>query len=388
MKSKLLFIGAGLALLISPSASIGQVPLGTAAQFALFTATGAFNGDVATIVTGGDIGTNLGAFTPTTLTPPAVSHVTDAVSAQAAMDVFTAYNALGALGCGAALGAGLGPGQTLTPNVYCTVGAAALTGNLTLDGQGDPNAVFILKINGALATAALSSVTLINGAQQCNVYWQINGAFVMGVNTTFEGSVIANGQISLGFGAALNGRGLVTVGAISTNTSTVNLSSCAPPSITCPLAVGVSCTNQVPLPNVNSVGVTVTCAGTFTVTSLGDVISNQTCPDRYSIVRTYRVTDFCGVTADCAQAITVNDQTPPTITCPPNLILACTDPTPPADPATVVTSDNCGGLVTVILVNQYIAFLAAANRVEITRFYCAMDVCGNSKGCAQSILKL
>jgi hypothetical protein len=70
------------------------------------------------------------------------------------------------------------------------------------------------------------------------------------------------------------------------------------------------------------------CNGIPTITHLGDVISNQTCANRYTITRTYRATDECGNSSSCAQTITVNDVTPPTITCPPNVTTACAGGSP------------------------------------------------------------
>ena len=113
----------------------------------------------------GDVGTNVGAFNafpPGTLI--GTRHIADAVSAQAATDVLTAYSYLDGLTCGLVLGTTLGSGQTLTPNIYCLGGASTINGNLILDGQGDPDAIFIFQIDGALSTTVLSNVSLINSA--------------------------------------------------------------------------------------------------------------------------------------------------------------------------------------------------------------------------------
>jgi len=86
----------------------------------------------------------------------------------------------------AVLGVALGNNQTLTPNIYCTGAASTLTGNLTLDGQGNPNAVFIFKIDGAFAATTNTNILLINSANLRNVYWQINGAFTLGDGSVLE----------------------------------------------------------------------------------------------------------------------------------------------------------------------------------------------------------
>jgi len=209
-----------------PYLSLGQAPnLGTASSYALFTAVGAFGNTGASVVTG-DIGTNSGAFTgfpPGTVT--GTTNVANAASLQAANDVIAANNQLTTAPCGPApVGNSLG-GLTLTPGVYCQTGPAAATdlaGVLTLDGQGNPNAVFVIKLAGAFSTATNSNIALINGASSGNVYFQVNGAVNLGTGSTFRGTIVANGAISLLTGAALQGRGLSINGAINLNANTVN----------------------------------------------------------------------------------------------------------------------------------------------------------------------
>jgi len=219
---KTLFIKRKLFLLLITCSfiqniSLAQSPpnLGAASSFALFTAVGAFsNIGAATYVTG-DVGTNVGAFTAF---PPGTVvgqiHVADPTSAQAATNVATAYSYLSGLTCGSVIGTTLGSGQILTPNIYCLGAASSLNGNLILDGQGNPNSLFIFKINGALSTSTFANVTLINSASLCNVYWQINGAFSLGDHSVFRGTIVADGAISLLEGSSLFGRGLSTAGAI------------------------------------------------------------------------------------------------------------------------------------------------------------------------------
>lgn len=365
-------------LLFFPCINYGQAPnLGTTDNFALFTAAGAFNNIGASTVVTGDVGTDVGAFNafpPGTLIGAA--HVADAVSAQAATDVLIAYNQLEGLLCGSVLGVTLGNGQVLTPNIYCTGAATTLNGNLTLDAENDPSAVFVFQIDGALATSTFSNIFLINGANLCNVYWQINGMFTLDESSVFVGTVIVDGAISLHSGSILNGRALSTAGAISTSSNTVTMSLCQPPEITCPPPVVVSCANEVPAPNIGLVNVTATCPGNYTVIFSGDVISNQTCLNRYSITRTYQVTDACGITATCSQSITVNDQTPPVISCPANFV-TCDDIVPAPVPASIIASDLCGGVVTVLHIGDVVL-----NQIT-TRTYQATDICGNTTICAQ-----
>ena len=106
--------------------------------------------------------------------------------------------------------------------------------------------------------------------------------------------------------------------------------------------VTVECTSQIPAVDISSVSATDNC-GTTTITHVNDVISNQTCANKYTVTRTYRATDGSGNTATASQMITVDDKTPPTITglTPSKRILA-----PPNHKMVDVTlaytvNDNC-----------------------------------------------
>lgn len=208
--------------LLLPFIGTTQPPnLGTASSFAVFTSVGAFDNLGNTNITG-NIGTNAGALTGF---PPGVvagqTHVANATSLLASTDVATAYAELADRTCGAVLSTPLGNNQTLTSNTYCIGSAATLNGNLTLDGQGDPNAIFIFQINGALSTSTFSNITLTNSATLCYVFWQVNGAFSLGDYSVFKGTIIANGAISLLEGSALYGQVLTKTGAIDLHNNIV-----------------------------------------------------------------------------------------------------------------------------------------------------------------------
>ncbi|NTW31205.1 MAG: DUF3494 domain-containing protein, partial [Bacteroidetes bacterium] len=150
-------------------------------------------------------------------------HVADANSALAATAVDNAYTYLSGLG-GADLEVGLGNGQILTPGIYSTgAGAATLNGNIILDGQGDLNSLFIIRIGGAFAVGTFSTVTLINSTLLSNVYWQIGGQFDLGDNSVFRGNLVADGPINLLEGSSLFGRGLSRAGAISLHNNIVSI---------------------------------------------------------------------------------------------------------------------------------------------------------------------
>ncbi len=222
MKNKIFICFTFCMFSILPYTSFGQAPnLGTAINFSLFTSVGAFDNLGPTFIIG-DIGTNAGAFTgfpPGTLVGS--SYVADPTSLQAVNDIDIAYNSLVALACDTVIGPLLGGGQTLPPKVYCITTASSLAGDLILDGQGDPNALFIFKIDGAFSTSTFSNVLLIDSAKWCNVYWQINGAFILGDNSVFRGTMINNGAISLLEGSNIIGRGLSKAGAIDLHNNKV-----------------------------------------------------------------------------------------------------------------------------------------------------------------------
>ena len=224
MKSKILFISACFLLYLIPNSTLAQVPdLAGASSFAVFTGEGSFNNDGPTSITG-DIGTNTGAFNGF---PPGVVfgeiHIEDAESNAAAMATTAAYATLASTTCGLAIGPTLGNGQTLTPNVYCLGGAGTLNGILILDADNDPDAVFIIQVNGEFSTSTFASVQLVNGASLCNVWWQVNGAFTLGDGTNFLGNVLAHGAITFLSGASLTGRALATVGAVNLHANMVTI---------------------------------------------------------------------------------------------------------------------------------------------------------------------
>ncbi len=174
-------------------------------------------------------------------------------------------------------------------------------------------------------------------------------------------------------------------GNSATCAQTITVFDNIPPSLTCPANVTVQCANQVPAVNTAAITSTDNCGGTSTITHVGDVITNQTCVNRFILTRTYRATDACGNSATCAQVITVFDNTPPSITCPPNVTVQCANQVPPVNTASVITSDNCAGGTTVTHVGDVITNMTCINRFTLTRTYRSTDACGNSATCAQVI---
>jgi len=215
-----------VALVIMPTLSFGQTApdLGVAGGFALFTAAGAFDSNGATLVTG-DIGSNNS--TPVINTPGVVTgtiyNASSPVSATAAAAIDAAYTDLFGRTPNDVIGVGLG-GQTLLPGVHSTGAASTLTGNITLDAKGDPNAIFIIQIDGALTTGANSQVLLAGGASSCNVFWLVTGAFTLGDNSVFRGTLVSGGAIELLEGSSLLGRALTRAGAVHLHNNVVTTS--------------------------------------------------------------------------------------------------------------------------------------------------------------------
>ena len=226
---RLLFMFLGCTVLFfCASPTLAQALLGTSQSFGVLGASAVTNTGPTTVV--GDLGvspgTSISGFPPGNVT--GVVHATDAVASQAQADVTAAYNALAGMACNTVLtGQDLG-GLTLSPGVYCFTSSAQLTGTLTLDGQGDPNAVFVFQIATALTTASNSSVQVINGGQSCNVFWQIGTSATLGTNTNFIGSILALASVTLNTGATLTGRALARTGAVTLDTNVITATFCRP----------------------------------------------------------------------------------------------------------------------------------------------------------------
>ena len=161
---------AALGLLAS-TAFAGQLPvrLGAADSFAVLGGQTVTNSGRSTL--NGDLGVSPGS-ARTGFPPGRVNgrvHPGDPVARQAQSDLRTAYEDAAGRTPPQALPADVG-GRTLAPGVYRSGGALGLTGALTLDGQGDPNAVFVFQVGSTLTTSVVSRVDLINGAKSCNVF--------------------------------------------------------------------------------------------------------------------------------------------------------------------------------------------------------------------------
>jgi len=224
----LIVVVAGLSFgMVSQVLAATAVGLGTAANFAILAGSTVTNTGSSVIT--GDLGLSPGSsvtgFPPGTVN--GTQHITDATAAQAELDLTAAYiNAAGQTPT-TTVPTELGS-TTKTAGIYdSNAGTFQITGPLTLDAQGDPNAVFIFKTASTLVTAGSSSVILVNGAQSCNVFWQVGSSATLGTNSTFRGNIMALTAITATTGAAIDGRLLARNAAVTLDTNTVTKSTCA-----------------------------------------------------------------------------------------------------------------------------------------------------------------
>jgi hypothetical protein len=200
------------------------VPLNSAANFLVLAGSTVTNTGP-TILTGGNLGLSPGSavtgFPPGTLTSPAVMHVADPTAAQAQLDLTAAYNYAAGVQ-GAAVLPGDMSGLTFTPGVYKTSSTVQLSaGNVTLDAQGNANAVFIFQVGSTLTTIGSTQVILAGGAQAKNIFWQVGSSATLGTYSVFRGTILALQSITLDTGASLQGRALARNGAVTLDSNAV-----------------------------------------------------------------------------------------------------------------------------------------------------------------------
>ena len=289
-------LGCAAPVLTGPIAPV----LNSVACFALFSASGGILNAGITNITG-DVGSNNGVATGYNplLVLGSIHSAPDAATAQCAVDFQNLYTYLFALSYDIQLlyPAQFGNSLVLTPHVYFMNAATILTDSLYLDAEGNANAIFVIQINGALSTSTLSTVTLLNGAQAKNVYWEVQGAVTINNNSTFCGNIVCNnGAISLGPGVTLDGRALTTAGIINTSAMTANNpfgGSCYVLAITLLSFTGVCATQTVVL---NWSTATETNNKLFTVQRSNDAKNWRTIgmidgAGNSSTLRTYSLTD-------------------------------------------------------------------------------------------------
>ena len=266
----LLAVAAGMVLLGSAvgvgvaSAAQAPVGLGKAASFAVLAGQTVTNTGPSVIA--GDLGVDPGS--AVTGFPPGkvikgTKHIADGVARQAQSDLKTAYNDAAGRTPFTVVSKDLG-GQTLAPGVYKAAKAIGLTGTVTLDAHGNTNGVFIFQAGSTLITASSSTVKLIGGAQECNVFWQVGSSATLATDTTFVGSILALTSASLKTRASVAGRVLARNGSVTLEDNTITQPSCSTTPTTTTLA-GTTTTLAGTTTTVS--GTTTTVSGTTTTVS-------------------------------------------------------------------------------------------------------------------------
>ncbi|MGI8718188.1 MAG: ice-binding family protein [Lapillicoccus sp.] len=231
-----------LAFAGSAAAATATVNLRTADGFAVL--GGSTISNTGPTVVAGDLGlspvitTCSGFPAPCTGGPGTVTngtiHSGDSSAASAQQGLTAAYIDAASRPCNTVLtGQNLG-GRTLTSGVYCFAMSALLTTptptpTLTLNAQGNPNAVFIFQIGSTLTTASNSRVSLVNGAQACNVFWQVCSSATLGTTTAFMGNILASASATANTGATVDGRLLARSAAVTLDSNRVTRARCATP---------------------------------------------------------------------------------------------------------------------------------------------------------------
>ena len=146
-------------------------------------------------------------------------------------------------------------------------GTFGITGTVTLDAQGNPNAVFIFQAASTLITASASNVVLINGAQASNVFWVVGSSATLGANSTLQGSILALTSITVTTGTTLNGRALARNGAVTLDTNTIT-------ALTPALTIGITALTSTTAPG-DTVDYTVTIADTGQTAYAGATVTDS-----------------------------------------------------------------------------------------------------------------
>lgn len=242
---RLLTVACGLAIALvvgfvgtrPAEAATAPVGLGTAASFAVLAGSTITNTGASRI--SGSAGVSPGSAVvgfPPGLVFNGTIHRADAVARRAKSDLTTAYNDAAGRSTTATVLPELG-GRTLVPGVYSGT-TLEVTGALTLNAQGNPNAVFVFKSASTLVTASGSRIRLINGASPCNVYFQVGSSTTLGSNSVFVGTVMAQASITAVTGATIAGRLLARTGAVTLDRNTITRPGCGTAAASTPSGAG------------------------------------------------------------------------------------------------------------------------------------------------------
>jgi hypothetical protein len=237
-----LFLAGPLASSAQAAATV--VPLGTATAFSVLAGSTVTNTGTTTIERSVGVSPGTAITGGSTMVVGGAYHSADAVAAQAKVDLTAAYGNAAGQNPPIASDAELG-GETLVGGVYNrpTTADMGLTGVLTLDGDNNPNSVWVFQAGRALTVGPAASVVLINGANPCNVFWQVSSSATLGTTSSFVGTIMADQSITMNTGATLQGRVLARIAAVNLHNNVITTPDCAgdvdvPDGATTPPAAG------------------------------------------------------------------------------------------------------------------------------------------------------
>ena len=224
----------------SAGAATAPVDLGTAGSFAVLAGSTVTNTGLSVIH--GNLGVSPGSavtgFPPGIVIAPGTEDVGNAVAANAQAALTTAFGDAAGRSPSALEPMITVNGTTLVAGVYQASSSLEVNGALNLDAQGDPSAVFIFQTGSTLVTDSASSINLINGAQACNVFWQVGSSATLGTGSAFTGTILANQSITVTTGDTIHGRALASVGAVTLDDDTITVPRCrtipTPPTTSAP----------------------------------------------------------------------------------------------------------------------------------------------------------
>ncbi|MGO9249749.1 MAG: ice-binding family protein [Solirubrobacteraceae bacterium] len=223
----LILLGSLTSLIFASSAlgATATVGLGTAAPFSVLAGSTVTNTGPTTMF--GDLGLAPGSSVTGEPHVLGQTYIDDAVATEAKSSLTTAYNEAAGRPANGSAGTQLA-GQEFAPGVYDASKSLLLSsGSVTLNAEGDPNAVFIFQVGSTLITESNTSVSLVGGAQACNVFWQVGSSATLGSGTRFVGTIMAAASITAKTGATIHGRLLAQTAAVTLEDNTITNSTCA-----------------------------------------------------------------------------------------------------------------------------------------------------------------
>ncbi len=253
------------------AAIVPTVGLATAADFSVLADATVTNTGPSTISrsVGVHAGSAVIGLDASNVLPPATIEVTTGVALQAKNDLTAAYTDAANRPVDVTL---VGPeltGLVLGPGVYSgpSKSPLQLSGSLVLDGQGDPSSVFIFQTDSSLTTMSASSVSFVNGASACNVFWQVGSSAVLGSGSVFVGTVMALTSITVATGASIDGRVLARNGAVTLDDVTIGGPGCVPSTAPSPTTTPTTAP-AAPTTTPPSTPITAPPTGASTITSM------------------------------------------------------------------------------------------------------------------------